>query len=1082
MGTNPIIMSNNNNNNQQQQQGSRVGESRPTTASSMGDMDEEEYQLSKQTMRRNHAIHELFETERDYVADLGRLVEVYFDVLARQDWIPFQHKQTIFRNASDLLSFHRLFFATLDPDNEVNHSHAHDEPQKDIGGHIAKTFLKMGDHFIMYTQYCDLHDEAWALCEEYRDRPEWSQFTKESMALITTTDGSTVVPVATSSVVSGSIMMDQPSSMSHQQQPQLASSVSSSPIGKKLQFEDYLIKPVQRICRYQLLLKEIIRYTPNDTQSYTLLTNAMHLIRETVAEIDRLKNVKDISKRTERFVQRFDGDWRINKRHVVKLGNVLISGAIEVTYTALGQSVAKPRYMGCFVFPTYLILVRPKKVTTYEPKHWFPLRLAELEDLSDIEGQREHAFVVRCKKHTFAFSATCNQEKQLWLKHLEQAIDTAKNDESRDELIVPSLSGIAATSNKQSQQQQQRQSNVRLSRSFTNILDMKLSSSPSSSGGGNNNDNQSSGSASTSSNNNITSMPIKLKRSISTSVQLNDIITNDISAIKDTTSPPPPATRLQKRYSADYPATRRKELLKSRTNSDITRKRPGSLDMLSSTPIMTPTPSTPTNMIGKMSMQIKSNHQNALRVAVDHKLHAVCTQDYLSSRATWYLRERENSTVDLRKRKSMPFMRSSASSFSIMSPSRRISEQPQPQPIPQQLQSNDFDVQSTVSSITSTAAGTAVASTIATVTPATMGGDGSSSDMLKSSYNNNHRSSSQRRTLTHSASDFYSMSPSSSPFVDVKSEYIHPTSNIPSTTTTAIHHSSSQPQPRLAIDTTNADPPHSNNSNFSRRTSSPAPPTTSTATTPNSLFSGRMDRSFSTLSMQPFKKNALMDRMFNKLSNLSKKASITRSQSRMPYHSRNTGQHYHHQHHDDNDIEEYEEDYDGDEGDYHDAGSQCTGGDYTSDMNSYIASEMGESRQDSMSHVSLRRYRSTATDQGGQRRQRRRSSHNKGPIFRWIRSESGVSTSKRTYNQDLNSTNGNNNNYHQHLDRPPVAFAYASTPAVDESQQYQQGRTNHWKRKFSTKKMSSSIGGNATTTSPSTAHYLHKNKGSSMHF
>ena len=143
---------------------------------------------------------------------------------------------------------------------------------------------------------------------------------------------------------------------------------------------------MQRICRYQLLLKEIIRYTPDDTESFIMLTNAMNLIHETVAEIDRLKHVKDISKRTERFVQRFDGDWRINKRHVAKLGNVLISGAIEVTYTALGQSVAKPRYMGCFVFPTYLILVRPKKVTTYEPKHWFPLRLAELEDLCDLEG------------------------------------------------------------------------------------------------------------------------------------------------------------------------------------------------------------------------------------------------------------------------------------------------------------------------------------------------------------------------------------------------------------------------------------------------------------------------------------------------------------------------------------------------------------------------------------------------------------------------------------------------------------------------------------------------------------------------
>ncbi|KAG2226624.1 hypothetical protein INT45_005110, partial [Circinella minor] len=1042
-------------------------ESLPTTASSMGDMDEEEYQLSKQIMRRNHAIHELYETERDYVTDLGRLVEasiiifiiilVYFEVLSQQSWIPFQHKQTILRNASDLLSFHRIFLSALNPDN-IDYSESDDEQLQersfDFGEHIAQTFLKMGDHFIKYTQYCDLHDEAWELCEEYRDRSEWSQFIKECMGLLVE---STIAPY---SVVSGS-MIDRHSS-NNSQSPQQISSSSSSPVSKKLQFEDYLIKPVQRICRYQLLLKEIIRYTPDDTESFTTLTNAMNLIHETVAEIDRLKHVKDISKRTERFVQRFDGDWRINKRHVAKLGNILISGAIEVTYTALGQSVAKPRYIGCFVFPTYLILVRPKKVTTYEPKHWFPLRFAELEDLCDREGQIEHSFVVRCKKHTFAFSATCNQEKQLWLKHLDQAIDIAKNDETRDELIVPSLSGIAATRSKrsQSQQQKQRQSNVRLSRSFTNILDMKLSSS--SAFGNNNVDNSrsTSGSNDNISNNNGYPMPLKLKRSISTFVQLDDIISNNIhnnnntsrninnygstestptkDASSTSSSPLPPATRLQKRYSADYPAARRNELLKSRTNSDITRKRPGSLDMLSSTPLVTATPNTPTNMIGKMSMQIKSNHQNALRMAVDHKLHAVCTQDYLSSRATWYLRERENSSVDLRKRKSMPFMRSSTSSFSIMSPSKRISEQQQQF---QSISSHDFDIQSTISSINSTAALTAVGSVAAATTPAVIGADTITTIATSDTVESSSRLPSPRRTLPHSTTDIYSISPSCSPFVDVKSEYTHPTST---TTTTA------DPQPSLTSDASTSHKAHyhhnRNNSNniFSkRRTSSPA---SAPSTSSTNFFSGSMERSFSSLSIQPFKKSALVDRMFNRLSNLSKKSStnISRKYSKVSYH-------HHHlprrNKPDDDEEGEYVDDYEDD--DCRDSGSQYTGEDYTSDMNSYNASEVDESHQDSMSNISLRRYRSVATDQGGHHHRRRqaRSSRAKGPIFRWIRSESGVSASRRSFLQDLSNN--------QSLNRPPAAFAYASTPAIG-NQQHRHGR-NSWKRKFSARKMTSSI-------------------------
>lgn len=440
------------------------------------------------------------------------------------------------------------------------------------------------------------------------------------------------------------------------------------------------MQPVQRVCRYQLLLQEILKYTPADSTDHSELIKALDVMKRTVAEIDSRRNKRDISERTARFIQRFDGDWRINKHHVANLGNLLCSGAIEVTYTMLGQSVAKPRYLGCFVFPTYMILVRPKKVTSYEPKHWFPLKHAEFEDLLDIEGkvcisatrelhilnqllgQREHSFIVRCKKHVFAFSASSHQEKEVWVKNIKEAINESKKQSSQpqlaEDMIVPSLSGVATKA--------QQPPNVRLSRSLTNILDRKIS--------GHSNPSQPASSA--------------LKRSISTLVQLQSE-----TAPKDIPSPPPPAP-LKKRYSADYPATaKKKEALKSRNHSEVYvkprpaaegfgRRRPSSLDLLSSA-------NSPANVIGRVSLQIRSNHQNALRMAVDHKLHDACTLDYLASR-TWYL-------GDIRKRKSAPFVRSSASSFSIMSP-RRASE------VSRQASSshnNDFDLQSNLSSTSS---------------------------------------------------------------------------------------------------------------------------------------------------------------------------------------------------------------------------------------------------------------------------------------------------------------------------------------------------------------------------------------------
>ncbi|RCI01787.1 hypothetical protein CU098_010211 [Rhizopus stolonifer] len=488
---------------------------------------------------------------------------------------------------------------------------------------IAKKFLDQISQFSLYKYYCDLHAEAWTLFSEYRDRPEWSGFLKDCVML-----DSCFIPFT------------------------LASNSLSQP--KKLQFEDYLIKPVQRICRYHLLVKEIIRYISPQTAEYDLWSAVLNEMQDIVSEIDHLKQQRDMKERTNRFIERLDSDWRISRRHVAQLGNLLIAGAIEVTYSALGQSVSKPRYLGCFVFNTYMIMVRPKKVISYEPKHWFPLHLADFEDLANIEGQREHSFVVKCRKHTFAFSASCSQEKQVWVKKIQEAILYARNESADGALkshdfIISSLPNI---SSKQSPQ------TVRLSRSFSNMLDVSLVS--------NKNSEES---------DIMLDAASFLRRSSSTNLELSDQ-----ANMKPTLGKKSSQVTLKKRYSADYSTfiNRRSQSsfhLKPRNNSEmyikpesfgnlVTRRRPNSLDLLSS--------ATNNNMIGKMSLQFKNNHQNAFRVTVDHKLRDVCTQEYLSSRA-WHIRDRDQVTGDhladnelLKKRKSTSFIRTSASSFSLI--------------------------------------------------------------------------------------------------------------------------------------------------------------------------------------------------------------------------------------------------------------------------------------------------------------------------------------------------------------------------------------------------------------------------------
>ena len=44
----------------------------------------------------------------------------------------------------------------------------------------------------------------------------------------------------------------------------------------------YLIKPVQRICKYPLLLREILKYTPETFEDHTVLKVALEKIQATI--------------------------------------------------------------------------------------------------------------------------------------------------------------------------------------------------------------------------------------------------------------------------------------------------------------------------------------------------------------------------------------------------------------------------------------------------------------------------------------------------------------------------------------------------------------------------------------------------------------------------------------------------------------------------------------------------------------------------------------------------------------------------------------------------------------------------------
>lgn len=103
----------------------------------------------------------------------------------------------------------------------------------------------------------------------------------------------------------------------------------------------------------------------------------------------------------------------------------------------------KIKYHGIFLYETHLVIVKVKRASVYEPRHWFPLRYFEVVDVPEGSGEYRqkpaapvtvaHAsatglmpfsFTLRYGQHAFELGATCEQEKQIWLASLRSTIES----------------------------------------------------------------------------------------------------------------------------------------------------------------------------------------------------------------------------------------------------------------------------------------------------------------------------------------------------------------------------------------------------------------------------------------------------------------------------------------------------------------------------------------------------------------------------------------------------------------------------------------------------------------------------------
>nr|XP_057902601.1 triple functional domain protein isoform X3 [Doryrhamphus excisus] len=168
-----------------------------SSSSPMEEMDERRASILK---KRHYVLLELVETERDYVKDLGQVVEGYMSRM-KEEGVPDDMKgkdKIVFGNIHQIFDWHKDFFlgelekCLEDPDR------------------LGPLFLKQERRLNMYVVYCQNKPKSEHIVSEYLDT--YFEDLKQRL-------------------------------------------------GHRLQITDLLIKPVQRIMKYQLLLKDLLKHS-----------------------------------------------------------------------------------------------------------------------------------------------------------------------------------------------------------------------------------------------------------------------------------------------------------------------------------------------------------------------------------------------------------------------------------------------------------------------------------------------------------------------------------------------------------------------------------------------------------------------------------------------------------------------------------------------------------------------------------------------------------------------------------------------------------------------------------------------------
>uniref|UniRef100_A0A3B4CPD1 Phosphatidylinositol 3,4,5-trisphosphate-dependent Rac exchanger 2 protein n=1 Tax=Pygocentrus nattereri TaxID=42514 RepID=A0A3B4CPD1_PYGNA len=339
------------------------------------------WSTEKQLRLRACVLGELLKTERDYVNTL-EFLSVFLHRLNQYATTKIDKNITeetvkvLFSNLEEILSVHRDFLAMveelLQPD-----PHPHNE--------VGRCFLHFRDRFQIYDEYCGNHEKAQRLLLELNKIRSVRTCLLNCMLLGGRKN--TEVPL-----------------------------------------EGYLVAPIQRICKYPLLLRELLKRTPKKHNDYSMVQEALLVMKAVCSSINEAKRQMEKLEVLEEWQSHIEG-WE-GSNITDSCTEMLMQGVL------LKISAGNIQERVFFLFDNLLVYCKKKnrrlknsKAATEGPRYQFRGRIntevMEVENVDDGTADYHSSGNIvnngwkihnTAKNKWFVCMAKTPEEKQEWLE------------------------------------------------------------------------------------------------------------------------------------------------------------------------------------------------------------------------------------------------------------------------------------------------------------------------------------------------------------------------------------------------------------------------------------------------------------------------------------------------------------------------------------------------------------------------------------------------------------------------------------------------------------------------------------------